>query len=149
MEILEREGKFYLLLSNGELELTEEQVKARLQKGAVIRNNLQSWIDNFQYKHWLVNSISANPDTFIKSDSFFNDIIRELEQIYNAAYNKMSCGEQMLDFCKKQIERLIKEKDRATMEKDKAFINYHMLCWFRVIIYLQSLTHIYKDIFAG
>ncbi|MGN6567401.1 MAG: hypothetical protein ACTHJ0_05585 [Flavipsychrobacter sp.] len=149
MEILEREGKFYLILANGELELTEEQVKSRLQKGAIIRNNLQSWIDNFQYKHWLVNSISANPEVFIKSDAFFDDIIRELEQIYIAAYDKVGCGQQMIDFCKKQVERLIRDKERATLDKDKTFINYHMLCWFRVITYLQALTHTYKDIFPG
>ena len=34
MEILERDGKYYLQLSNGELEITEAQVKARLQKFA-------------------------------------------------------------------------------------------------------------------
>ena len=147
MEILERDGRYYLQLSNGELELTEEQVRSRLQKGAVIRNNLDSWIDNFSYRHWIANKVPTASDPFIKSATFFDDIIREFEQIYEAAHNKTGAGEKMLEFCWGKVQQLRREKDAAQDDKQKIFIDYHTLCWLRVISYLQALTHIYTPLF--
>jgi hypothetical protein len=42
MVIVEREGKYFLQISNGELELSEKQAKARLEKGALLKAGSQA-----------------------------------------------------------------------------------------------------------
>jgi hypothetical protein len=147
MEILERDGRYFLQLSNGELELTEEQVKARLQKGAVIRNNLQSWIDNFSYRHWIANNVPSESDSFISSTNFFDDIIHEFEQIYQSSGNKNNTAERMLEFCWGKVQSLKREKEHATTDKQKIFLDFHTLCWLRVVSFVQALSHIYTPLF--
>ena len=148
MEIIERDGKFYLQLVNGELELSEEQVKARLQRGAIIRNNLNSWIENFEYRQWPLKIVPGKAEAFVNSDKYFDEVMMDLEHIYNASENKPRLAEKMIEFCSSQINKLKKEKETETQEINLAFLDYHILCWLRVLCFIQALTNSgYIDMF--
>jgi len=137
MEITERDDKYFLRLSNGELELTEKQVQALVERGAVIRNSLRNWIEKFSYGQWLVKKVPNTAEAFIKADEFFDNIIREFQEMYQAGHNRQQIGEKMLEFCGTQVQKLRRDRD-ASM--DQHFADYQILCWLRVISFIKSLT---------
>ncbi|HXS36967.1 MAG TPA: hypothetical protein VN721_09715 [Flavipsychrobacter sp.] len=137
MEITERDDKYFLKLSNGELELTEKQVQSLVERGAVIRNSLRNWIEKFSHRQWQVKKVPNTAEAFIKADEFFDNIIREFQEMFLAANNQQQTGERMLEFCGSQVQKLRKERDGS---KDHPFADYQILCWLRIISFIKSMT---------
>ena len=124
-------------LSNGELEITAQQADSMVKnRGAVLRNNLRNWIDNFVYRQWDVTTVPATTDSFIRAEAFYNDIMRELEQIYRA-HKDDATAQEMTAFCKSNIEKLKKNREKT---RDKIFTDYQVMCWIRVLTFVMGLT---------
>jgi len=137
MEIKEKDGKYYMLLANGELEISEEQAMSLVKnRGAVIRNNLQSWIDNFYQKSWGVNKVPGTVDAFIRSGAFFDQVMRDLEQIAVACNYQQDVINKMGAFCERQMAQLYTNRDKSG---DTALTDYHILCWQRVNTFVHAM----------
>jgi hypothetical protein len=137
MEIKEKDGKYYMILSNGELEISEAQAMSFVKnRGAVIRNNLQNWIDNFYQRDWGVSKVPNTAEAFIRSGTFFDHVIRDLEQIAIASNYRRDVMDKMIAFCNKQIDQLNAGRGR---NGDIALTDYHILCWQRVSTFIHAI----------
>ena len=144
MVIIEREGKYFLQISNGELELSEKQAKNRLEKGlAVLKDSHEGWIAHAsetaeQPKAVPITKIPTEAQAFILSDEYYDNIIREFEKVYVANGRKEETARELLDHCQKSIDHL--KTERSQPGADLAVLDYQRLCWLRIIIFLQALT---------
>lgn len=138
MEIKEKDGKYYMVLSNGELEISEEQAMSFVKnRGAVIRNNLQNWIDNFYLKNWNVGKVPGTAEAFIRTGAFFDQVIRDLEQIAIACNYQPDVLNKMGTFCEKQMAQLYTSREKSG---DTALTDYHILCWQRVNTFVNAMA---------
>ena len=146
MVIIEREGKYFLQISNGELELSEKQAKNRLEKGlAVLKDSHEGWVAHApetaeQPKAVPITKIPTEAQAFILSDEYYDNIIREFEKVYVANGRKEETAVELLDHCQKSIDHL--KTERSQPGADLAVLDYQRLCWLRIIIFLQALTGI-------
>ncbi len=166
MVIVEREGKYFLQISNGELELSEKQAKKRLERGmAVLKDstyapetNIAAFAEHVeeasleQAPVQQIPVVEAKPapapidkipdeaHAFILSDEYYDNIIREFEKVYVSNGRKQETALELLDHCQKSIDYL--RLERAQPNADLALLDYQRICWLRIIVFLQALTGI-------
>lgn len=165
MVIVEREGKYFLQISNGELELSEKQAKNRLEKGmAVLKDSSYAPETNIaafaaHEEEQLpeapveetpveepkpvpapIDKIPNEAQAFILSDEYYDNIIREFEKVYVANGRKQETALELLDHCQKSIDHL--RLERSQPNADLALLDYQRICWLRIIVFLQALTGI-------
>lgn len=166
MVIVEREGKYFLQISNGELELSEKQAKKRLERGmAVLKDstyapetNIAAFAEHVeeasleQAPVQQIPVVEAKPapapidkipdeaHAFILSDEYYDNIIREFEKVYVSNGRKQETALELLDHCQKSIDHL--RLERAQPNADLALLDYQRICWLRIIVFLQALTGI-------
>lgn len=137
MDIIQRDKKYYLQLANGELELTEQQVKKRVERG----DKLHEYLKQLEKEEPATPAKETTPKTaqsFITSGKYFDNLIREFEQIYRLSEEKEDAAEKLIRFCKNAINKL--QHDRKNPRTDHVVIDYYILSWSRVISFIQSLT---------
>jgi hypothetical protein len=146
MEIVQRNNKYFLQLANGELELTEQQVKKRLERGDKLREYLQKLENKEQPKIPIkeepkpgAKSSPKTAETFITSGKYFDNLIREFEYIYRTSEEKEEAADKLIRFCNNAILKL--QHDRKNPKTDHVVIDYYVLSWSRVISFIQSLTN--------
>jgi hypothetical protein len=146
MEIVQRHNKYFLQLANGELELTEQQVKKRVERGDKLREYLQKLETKEQPKIPIKEETRSGDkqgpktaQTFITSGKYFDNLIREFEQIYRTSEDKEEASEKLVRFCNNAILKL--QHDRKNPKTDHVVIDYYILSWSRVISFIQSLTN--------
>lgn len=167
MVIVEREGKYFLQISNGELELTEKSAKERLAKGSAVLKD-SNWAppkpqpatevaeppvmsdpdemaeqpepDPVKIKTAAtpIERIPSEANEFILSDEYYDNIIREFEKVYVANGRKEETALELLDHCQKSIDHL--KLERSQPNADLALLDYQRICWLRIIVFLQALT---------
>jgi hypothetical protein len=137
MDIIQRDKKYFLQLANGELELTEQQVKKRVERG----DKLHEYLKKLEKEEPQTPAKEAAPKTaqsFITSGKYFDNLIREFEQIYRLSEEKEDAAEKLIRFCKNAINKL--HHDRKNPKTDHVVIDYYILSWSRVISFIQSLS---------
>ena len=137
MDIIQRDKKYFLQLANGELELTEQQVKKRVERG----DKLHEYLKKLEQEEPQTPAREAAPKTaqsFITSGKYFDNLIREFEQIYRVSDEKEDAAEKLIRFCKNAINKL--HHDRKNPKTDHVVIDYYILSWSRVISFIQSLS---------
>lgn len=137
MDIIQRDNKYFLQLANGELELSEQQVKKRVERGDQLHEYLQK-LERKEPKA-LVKEISKTAQSFITSGKYFDNLIREFEQIHKLSEDKEDAVEKLVRFCKNAINKL--QQDRKNPKTDHVVIDYYILSWSRVISFIQSLSN--------
>lgn len=137
MDIIQRDNKYFLQLTNGELELSEQQVKKRVERGDTLRDYLQKLEKNEPQP--TLKAEPRNAQSFITSGKYFDNLISEFEQIYLASEDKEDASEKLIRFCKNAINKL--HQDRKNPKTDHVVIDYYILSWSRVISFLQSLAN--------
>lgn len=137
MDIIQRNNKFYLLLANGELELSEQQVKKRIERG----DKFQQYLDQLEKEEPNpgLEDTPKNAAGFITSGKYFDNLISEFEDIYKLSEDRADTSEKLIRFCKNAINKL--HHDRKNPKTDHVVIDYYILSWSRVISFLQSLAH--------
>lgn len=149
MVIIEREGKYFLQISNGELELSEDQAKIKLEKGqAVLKGSHEARLEHMSgpetdvatepEKPAPISEIPREAQAFILSDEYYDNIIREFEKVYVANGRKDETAIELLDHCQRSIDHL--KVERAQPGANLAVLDYQRLCWLRIIIFLQAMT---------
>jgi len=144
MEIIQRNNKFYLQLANGELELTEQQVKKRIERGDKFREYLRQ-LEQEESKP--VVAFEDNPPetkTVVTSGKYFEDLIEEFENIYRISEDKPETLDKLVKYCKNAIHKL--QQDKKNPKTDHIIIDYYILSWTKVIAHLESLPHKEQDI---
>jgi len=139
MDIIQRDNKYFLQLANGELELTEQQVKKRVERG----DKLHEYLKKLEKEEPQTPAKETKPKTaqsFITSGKYFDNLIREFEQIYRVSEDKNDAAEKLIRFCKNAITKL--HHDRKNPKTDHVVIDYYILSWSRVISFIQSLTEV-------
>jgi hypothetical protein len=146
MEIVQRNNKYFLQLANGELELSEQQVKKRVERGDKLREYLQKLESKEQPKIPIkeepkpgAKPSAKTAQTFITSGKYFDNLIREFEEIYRTSEEKEEAAEKLIRFCNNAILKL--QHDRKNPKTDHVVIDYYVLSWSRVISFIQSLTN--------
>ncbi len=137
MDIIQRENKYFLQLANGELELTEQQVKKRVERGDQLKEFLQKL--EKEEPELPQKEAPKNAQTFITSGKYFDNLITEFEELYKLSDNKEEASEKLIRFCKNAITKL--HHDRKNPKTDHVIIDYYILSWSRVIAFLQSLSN--------
>ena len=138
MDIIQRDSKYFLQLANGELELTEAQVRKRVERG----DQLHEYLKKLEKEEPKTPAKEATPKTaksFITSGKYFDNLIKEFEQIYRTSEDKEDAAEKLIRFCKNAINKL--QHDRKNPKTDHVVIDYYILSWSRVISFIQSLTN--------
>lgn len=142
MDIIQRDNKFFLQLTNGELELTEQQVKRRVERG----DNLKEYLDKLAQEEQPTSAptqenytMPKSAQSFITSGKYFDNLIYEFEQVYQLSNNKEDAAEKLIRFCRNAISKLY--QDRKNPKTDHVVIDYYILSWSRVISFLQSLAN--------
>ncbi len=136
MDIIQRDNRYYLQLANGELELTEQQAKKRVERGDKLRDYLQKLETREQPT--APENVSKSAQSFISSGKYFDNLIREFEQIFKYSDDKKEAAENLTRFCRNAITKL--HHDRRNPKSDHVVIDYYILSWSRVISFLQSLA---------
>ena len=139
MDIIQRDNKYFLQLANGELELTEQQVRKRVERG----DKLHEYLKKLEKEEPQTPAKETKPKTaqsFITSGKYFDNLIREFEQIYRVSEDKNDAAEKLIRFCKNAITKL--HHDRKNPKTDHVVIDYYILSWSRVISFIQSLTDV-------
>ena len=85
-----------------------------------------------------VNKVPNTAESFILSDEYYDSIIREFERVYVANNRKDETALELLEYCQKSINHL--KIERAQPNADLALLDYQMLGWLRIIVFLQALT---------
>lgn len=199
MDIILRDNRYFLQLSNGELELTEQQARKRLERGDKLRESLQMPVTNptpvseqsfvskesaeknpaaFLVKNGFslradkqadVPPVVADPETIaanatrvqpeytphingqainaygpggqgqsiITSGKYFDNLIKEFEQIYEYSDDKDEAEEKLIRFCRNSITKL--HHDRRNPKSDHIVIDFYILSWTRVLSHIRSL----------
>lgn len=140
MDIIQRDNKYFLQLTNGELELTEQQVKRRVERG----DNLKEYLDKLAKEEQpqsppIQESAPRSAQSFITSGKYFDNLIYEFEQVYTLSNDKDEAAEKLIRFCRNAITKLY--QDRKNPKTDHVVIDYYILSWSRVISFLQSLAN--------
>jgi hypothetical protein len=81
--------------------------------------------------------------SYISSGKYFDNLIREFEQIYKFSDDKQEAIDKLTRFCKNAITKL--HHDRRNPKSDHVVIDYYILSWSRVISFLQSLVYKEKE----
>lgn len=138
MDIIQRENKYYLQLVNGELELTEQQVKKRVERG----DKLHEYLQKLERKEPQapVKETPKSAESFITSGKYFDNLIREFEQIHKTSPDKKDASDKLIRFCNNAMTKL--HHDRKNPKTDHVVIDYYLLSWSRVISFIQSLSNI-------
>lgn len=140
MDIIQRDNKYFLQLTNGELELTEQQVKRRVERG----DNLKEYLDKLAKEEQpqsppIQDNTPKSAQSFITSGKYFDNLIYEFEQVYMLSNDKEDAAEKLIRFCRNAITKLY--QDRKNPKTDHVVIDYYILSWSRVISFLQSLAN--------
>jgi len=138
MDIIQRNNKYFLQLANGELELTEQQVKKRVERG----DKLHEYLQKLEQKEPEIPKKEDTPKSaasFITSGKYFDNLIREFEQIYRVSEDKEDAEKRLIQFCNNAINKL--HLDRKNPRTDHVVIDYYILSWSRVISFIQSLAN--------
>jgi len=138
MDIIQRNNKYFLQLANGELELTEQQVKKRVERG----DKLHEYLQKLEKKEPEIPKKEDAPKTaasFITSGKYFDNLIREFEQIYRVSEDKEDAEKKLIQFCNNAINKL--HLDRKNPKTDHVVIDYYLLSWSRVISFIQGLAN--------
>jgi hypothetical protein len=138
MDIIQRDNKYFLQLANGELELTEQQVKKRVERGDKLHEYLQK-LEQKEPEPPQKQSAPKSAQSFITSGKYFDNLIREFEQIYRTSEDKEDAADKLIRFCKNAINKL--HTDRKNPKTDHVVIDYYILSWSRVISFIQSLSN--------
>ena len=178
MDIILKDNRYYLQLSNGELELTEQQAKKRLERGDQLRDAFdysptdvqepevgqplfsyteqaappppppppptESFFEEslFDTPQQPAQSTASSPtqsaQAYISSGKYFDNLIKEFEQIYKYSEDKLEAVEKLTRFCKNAITKL--HHDRRNPKSDHVVIDFYILSWTRVIAFLKSLA---------
>lgn len=159
MDIIQRDNRYYLQLSNGELELTEQQARKRLERGDQLRDaydnapvmelepegepeiHHQSFeaVPEPKQESVTEQQTTQKAHAYISSGKYFDNLIQEFEQIYKYSDDKAEATEKLTRFCKNAITKL--HHDRRNPKADHVVIDYYILSWTRVISVLKSLEH--------
>jgi hypothetical protein len=136
MDIIQRDNKYFLQLANGELELNEQQVKRRVERG----DRLHEYLQNLELNTLKIPAKESptSAHSFITSGKYFDNLIREFEQVYRLSEDKPNAAEKLAKFCRNSITKL--QHDRKNPRTDHVVIDYYILSWSRVIAFIQSLT---------
>ena len=137
MDIIQRDNKYFLQLANGELELSAQQVRKRMERGDRLHDYLQS-LEGNEPKIPVKDNLPKTAQTFLASGKYFDNIIREFEQIYALSENKQEAAAKLIRFCQNSINKL--QIDRKNPRTDHVVIDYYTLSWSRVIAFIQSLA---------
>lgn len=138
MDIIQRENKFFLQLANGELELTEQQVKKRVERGDKLHEYLQK-LEQKEPEIPVREAVPKSAQSFITSGKYFDNLIQEFEEIYRLSEDKEDAEQKLIRFCKNAINKLY--TDRKNPRTDHVVIDYYILSWSRVISFIQSLAN--------
>lgn len=138
MDIIQRNNKYFLQLANGELELTEQQVKKRVERGDKLHEYLQK-LEKKEPEIPAKEDIPKTAQSFITSGKYFDNLIREFEQLYRLSEDKEEAEKKLTQFCKNAINKLY--LDRKNPKTDHVVIDYYILSWSRVISFVQSLAN--------
>ncbi len=138
MDIIQRNNKYFLQLVNGELELTEQQVKRRVERGDTLREYLQK-LEQKEPEIPVKEDLPKSAQSFITSGKYFDNLIREFEQIYCMSEDKEDAEKRLIQFCRNAINKL--HLDRKNPKTDHVVIDYYILSWSRVISFIQSLAN--------
>ncbi|HRO44065.1 MAG TPA: hypothetical protein PL009_14615 [Flavipsychrobacter sp.] len=139
MDIIQRNNKYFLQLANGELELTEQQVKKRVERGDKLHEFLQK-LEKKEPEIPVKEDAPKSAQSFITSGKYFDNLIREFEQIYRTSEDKEDAEKMLIQFCKNAINKL--HLDRKNPKTDHVVIDYYILSWSRVISFVQGLANI-------
>lgn len=135
MEIIQRNGKYFMQLANGELEISKDQFQKRVYEGAQIKHVDTDWQEVMQAREWPTRIMPKDADMYIKAGQYFDNIIKELEQIYIGAGDRQKdIGHQIVVFCMAAINQL------EQMGKSDLLHRYHILSWQRILLFVQALT---------
>ena len=138
MDIIQRDNKYFLQLANGELELSEQQVKKRVERGDRLHEYLQK-LESKEPHAPTVEEAPKSAQSFITSGKYFDNLIREFEQIYRVSEDKEEAAEKLIRFCQNAINKL--HTDRKNPKTDHVVIDYYILSWSRVVSFIQSLSN--------
>jgi hypothetical protein len=137
MEIIQRDSKYFLQLANGELELTEQQVKKRVDRGDTTKEYLEKLEQAEQPP--ITKELPKDAQTFISSGKYFDNLIREFDDIYKLSEDKEDAAGKLIRFCQNSVNKL--QHDRKNPKTDHVVIDYYILSWGRVVSFLQSLSN--------
>lgn len=145
MQIVQRHNKYFLQFAAGELELSEQQVQKRLERGDKVLNQLQALQDTLpeidsnikiERTRKEKTDFSFAPQSYT-SAKYFDHVLGEFEQIYRANREDKDALEKLKRFCKNSIQKL--ENDRKSPKTDHVVIDYYLLSWNRVLSFLDTL----------
>jgi len=139
MDIIQRNDKYFLQLANGELELSEQQVKKRVERGDKLHEYLQQ-LEKKEPETPVKEDVPKSAQSFITSGKYFDNLIREFEQIYRTSEDKEDAEKKLIQFCRNAINKL--HLDRKNPRTDHVVIDYYILSWSRVISFIQSLANV-------
>lgn len=144
MEIVHKQNKYFLQFDSGELELSEQQVQKRLERGDKVLEKLQKLQDvlpdvkgNVEVKKSSKLDMDDTLSSQFTSAKYFEFIFTEFKEIYKANRDNPETVNKLVRFCKNSIHKL--EDDRKSPRTDHVVIDFYILSWHRVIAYLQTL----------
>lgn len=138
MDIIQRNNKYFLQLANGELELTEQQVQKRVERGDKLHEYLQK-LEQKEPEVPAKEDVPKSAQSFITSGKYFDNLIREFEQLYRLSEDKEEAERKIIQFCRNAINKLY--LDRKNPKTDHVVIDYYILSWSRVISFVQGLAN--------
>jgi hypothetical protein len=144
MQIVQRHNKYFLQFDSGELELSEQQVQKRLERGDkvldqlnMMQENLPEIDSNIKIEKNIVQKNSVFAPQSYTSAKYFDHVLYEFEQIYKANIDDPETGDKLKRFCKNSIEKL--ENDRKSPRTDHVVIDYYILSWNRLLNFIDTL----------
>jgi len=143
MEIIRKQNKYYLQFDNGELELSEQQVQKRIERGDKVSGKLQSLKaslpdieSNIEIATAQKNAPEKQLSKEFTSAKYFDRVVTEFREIYKSNEDKEDTLLKLKNFCQNSIRKL--EHDRKSPRTDHVVIDYYLLSWHRVLVLLDD-----------
>ncbi len=71
MEIVERNGKFFVLCLDGEMELSRDDIERGAKAEMAMKEYIETWRDKYSHNNWTVGDVPKDADAYLYLDDFF------------------------------------------------------------------------------
>lgn len=151
MQIIRKHNKYFLQFDKGELELSEQQVKKRMERGDKVLDQLQLMeeaLPDIDANIKIENTGATDTNDIFSQQSYtsakyFDHIYGEFKNIYIANKDSPDTINKLKRFCTNAIQKL--ENDRKSPRTDHVIIDYYILSWNAVIVFLDTLPDKIKN----
>lgn len=137
MNTVERDGKFYVQCTDGEVEISPEQMEQSIMAKQVLETLANSWKEMYGHQNWSVGDVPKDAETYLTFAVFFQNCKRAIEMLYSEEEDKVKFKNDFSMVFQMKISEY--ERDLIVPYSDKPLIQYKIAGFKDMLRFLELL----------